>query len=210
MNHKPFYEIKDFPKLRYLAENWEVIRDEFINLDAPLLNINRVDKTHQEVLDELIMHMQQGGEYGWLKGWGQDGPNSDWIQYALVAFDSIIPYAKDKMPRTIDLLGSIQGIKVCALVTLRANSFISSHRHPELHEQGLLQLHITLDTSITRNFAYLNVNGEFKQHISGSAIVFDGSLDHFAVNASSCDRTILYMEFEKDKQNHELQEKVML
>ncbi|NEP12736.1 MAG: aspartyl/asparaginyl beta-hydroxylase domain-containing protein [Symploca sp. SIO2C1] len=200
MSDKPFYEIQDFPKLKALADNWEIIRDEFINLNAPLLHINRVNKSHTEVYDELVEHMEQGGEYGWLKGWGQDGPNSDWIQYGLVILDSVIPYAIDKMPETIELLRSIQGIKVCALVKLKSNSFITSHTHPEIKEEGLLQLHITLDAAMERNFAYLNVNGEFKQHKSGSAVVFDGSLHHFALNASSCDRTILYMEFEKNKQ----------
>jgi beta-hydroxylase len=78
-------------------------------------------------------------------------------------------------------------------------SSLNTHRHPELYEQDLLQFHVTLDAATERNFAYLNVAGIFNQNMTGNAIVFDGSLDHFALNASPADRTILYMEFERSK-----------
>lgn len=197
MRYQAFYQIEDFPALKALVENWQIVRDEFMGLDAPLLDINRVGKEHDEVYTKVMKYMEAGGTYGWLQGWGDNGVNPDWLQYGLVMFDSAIPYAKATMPKTIELLDNIQGIKVCALVTLKSNSFIGAHRHPEIEEEDLLQLHITLDASAERNFAYLNVNGEFRQHVSGSAFIFDGSLYHFAINASSYNRTILYMEFKQ-------------
>ena len=60
-------------------------------------------------------------------------------------------------------------------------------------------MHLPLETAPEANYAYLNVNGQFRQHVLGQPIVFDGSLDHFALNASHCDRTVLYVEFERDK-----------
>ncbi|MEF9673465.1 hypothetical protein QNM99_19690 [Pseudomonas sp. PCH446] len=79
-----FYEPKRFPKLKHLADNWEVIREEFLALDAPTLTINRVGKSITEIVDEVAAHMEAGGEYGWLWGWGDDmdvmpsGPSMAW------------------------------------------------------------------------------------------------------------------------------------
>lgn len=63
-----------------------------------------------------------------------------------------------------------------------------------------MQMHITLDAASERGFAYLNVAGHFNQNRVGNAIVFDGSLDHFALNASPQPRTIFCLEFERAKQ----------
>lgn len=193
-----FYSVKDFPQLESLAQNWQAIRDEFHTLRAPILEITRTKKTHEQVFSEVMEHMESGGEYGWLMGWGVDGPNPDWIQYGLAAFGSIVPFAQEKLPRTTALLNDIKGVKVCALAKMKANSFLTCHQHPELEKEGLLQFHITLDAAEEKNYAYLNVKGEFAQNITGKAIIFDGSHDHFAINASGVDRTILYMEFNKD------------
>ncbi len=196
-----FYPLAQFPRLQELALNWEVIRDECMNLDAPLLEIDRVGKNHDQVHAEIIDHVRKGGRYGWLLGWKSDGSfNRDWTQYGLVVRDQAIPFAAEAMPRTIEMLGGIKGIKVCALSRMMPNVLLSTHRHPELLEQGMLQMHITLDAAAEGNYAYLNVAGHFNQNQVGNAIVFDGSLDHFALNASPVPRTIFYMEFERDKQ----------
>jgi hypothetical protein len=60
-------------------------------------------------------------------------------------------------------------------------------------------MHVALSEISSRNYAYFNVAGEFRQYTSRNAFVFDGSNDHFAVNASSEERVILYLEFSKDK-----------
>jgi aspartyl/asparaginyl beta-hydroxylase (cupin superfamily) len=195
-----FYPLDKFPKLNELASSWQVIRDEFVRLSAPTLDIDRVGKSHAEVYEETLKYVMEGREYGWLKGWDDsEQGNPDWTQYGLVAFDRPIPFAEAVMPRTIELLKKIEGVKICALSKMKPNVFLNTHRHPELFEQNLLQFHITLDSATENNFAYLNVAGTFNQNVMGNAIVFDGSLDHFAINASSVDRTILYMEFERSK-----------
>ncbi len=195
-----FYPLDKFPKLNELASSWQVIRDEFVRLSAPTLEIDRVGKSHAEVYEETLKYVMGGGEYGWLKGWDDsEQGNPDWTQYGLVAFDKPIPFAEAIMPRTIELLRKIEGVKICALSKMKPNVFLNTHRHPELFEQNLLQFHITLDAATENNFAYLNVAGIFNQNVIGNAIVFDGSLDHFALNASPVDRTILYMEFERSK-----------
>ncbi|ATF88621.1 MULTISPECIES: aspartyl/asparaginyl beta-hydroxylase domain-containing protein [Burkholderia] len=196
-----FYPLEQFPRLNELAAQWEIIRDEFLELNAPTLDIDRVGKSHVEVYAETLEHVNGGGEYGWLMGWGEgEAPNPDWTAYGLVAYDEPISFAEARMPKTLALLKRIEGIKICALQRMGPNVFLNTHRHPELHDQDMLQLHITIDAATERDYAYLNVAGHFNQNRIGNAIVFDGSLDHFALNASPSIRTILYMEFERDKQ----------
>jgi beta-hydroxylase len=196
---RAYYPISEFPKLLELAEKWQIIREEFENLDVPVMPINRVNKLFAEVHRELISYMHQGGEYGWMIGWGgKHLENPDWLQFGLITDFSVIEWAPAYMPKTLEILQGIPGIKVCGLAKMKPNCFLTTHTHPELAEEGLLQLHITIDAPESSNFNYLNVNGEFNQNTLGNIVVFDGSQEHFAINASKLDRTILYMEFEKD------------
>ncbi|MEP7043553.1 MAG: aspartyl/asparaginyl beta-hydroxylase domain-containing protein [Dokdonella sp.] len=196
MRPQSFYPLDAFPGVKVLSDGWETIRAEFLALKAPVLSIDRVDKTHAEAFAEIHQHVRAGGEFGWLLGWRT---NPDWIQYALVLNDAPLPFVADLFPNTLALLGRLPGIKVGGFSQLKPHGFLATHRHPELAEENLLQCHVTLDAPVEGNYCYLNVNGEFRQHTNGAAIVFDGSLDHFAVNASAAARTILYLEFDPAK-----------
>ncbi|OBS38762.1 aspartyl/asparaginyl beta-hydroxylase domain-containing protein [Pseudomonas syringae] len=194
-----FYESSRFPQLEHLANNWEVIREEFLALNAPTLAINRVNKSISELVEELTLHIEKGGEYGWLCGWGDnDQLMTNWTQYALVAYDDVIPFARSAMPRTLELLGDTPGIKLCALLRLEPNVFLGTHSHGGTWEEGLLHMQLTIDAPARQNYNYLNVNGQFSQSVNGNLVIFDGSLDHFAVNASNDVRTVLYMEFDRE------------
>ncbi|UWF47442.1 aspartyl/asparaginyl beta-hydroxylase domain-containing protein [Pseudomonas sp. N3-W] len=192
-----FYPLDDFPALAGLVAHCSLMQQELLDLNAPLLDIDRTDKPHQQVHSEVTEHLQQGGDYGWLKGWGNAGGNRDWVQYPLVFQDRPIAPALAVLPATLALLGAVSGLKVAALARLAPHAWLSTHRHPEVRDEGLLQMHLTLSAASERNYAYLNVAGQFHQHQSGAAVIFDGSLDHFVVNASDEPRTILYLEFEQ-------------
>jgi hypothetical protein len=173
---RAFYDLDLFPRLKELAGHWRTIRDEFRALNAPILKIHRVGKSHGEVAAEVMSHVSSGGQYGWILGWDHDNrENPNWMQYGLVAFDDEIPFARKTMPKTLDLLSNIKGVKVCALSKMKPNTFLSLHSHHEIRSQGLLQFHITVDAPAEQNYAYLNVNGEFNRNVPGDAIVFDGS-----------------------------------
>ncbi|MFJ3006539.1 aspartyl/asparaginyl beta-hydroxylase domain-containing protein [Pseudomonas fluorescens] len=192
-----FYPLDDFPPLAELAAQWPLMQHEVLTLQAPVLDIDRTDKAHEQIHHEVTTHLQQGGHYGWLKGWGEAGGNRDWVQYPLLFRDQVLPPARAALPRTVALLETLAGLKVAALARLEPHAWLSTHRHPEVCEEGLLQMHLTLGAAAERNYAYLNVAGEFYQHRCGTAVIFDGSQDHFVVNASDAPRTILYLEFEQ-------------
>jgi beta-hydroxylase len=195
-----FYSHDRFPKIAELAANWQVIREEFLALDAPILEINRAGRSIAGVVEDLTQHMQQGGQYGWLKGWG-DGMEvmTTWVQYGLMAYDKPIPFAVPHMPRTIELLQKVGDVKLCALLRMEPNVFLGRHAHVGAWEEGLLHAQLTLDAPSSRNYCYMNVNGEFNQSTNGNLVIFDGSLDHFALNASEVARTIMYLEFQRER-----------
>ena len=49
-----FYKLSDFPRLRILVENWQIIREEALCLDQYSLNINRLNKDHEVVAKEIF------------------------------------------------------------------------------------------------------------------------------------------------------------
>jgi beta-hydroxylase len=196
-----FYEPHRFPQLQHLADNWEVIREEFLALDAPTLNIDRVGKSITQIIEELNQHMDAGGQYGWLWGWGYgDVPMPEWTQYALMAYNEPITHAQAAMPKTLELLSQLPGVKLCALLRMEPNVFIVTHSHGGTWEEGLLHMQLTIDAPVKQSYAYLNVNGQFNHATNGNLVIFDGSLDHFAVNAAEEEyRTVMYLEFDREK-----------
>lgn len=197
VNRNAFFPLEDYPKLKKLADAWQEIRQDLLSLNAPELDIDRSEKSHAQVIAEINSHMENGGRLGWLYGWGMNGKNPDWLQYPVMVNDVKFPHLAGTMQNTVELLRDVNGIRICALSKMKPHSFLSTHRHPELAELGILQLHITLDAPAEHSYCYLNVDGEFRQHVNGAAFIFDGSLDHFAVNASGADRTVLYIEFDR-------------
>lgn len=191
-----FVSATRYPGLRDLVSRWVEIRDELRGVTFDVLPIDRQDKSHSEVVAEVKAHMDQGGAYGWLQGWGAKEKRRDWTQLGLVVNDTPIPYLAEKMARTQELLSAVSGIKVAAILRMKPGTMLETHTHPELIEEGLLQMHLTLEAAAQQNFAYLNVDDEFRRHIPGEAFVFDGSKPHFAINASNRERVILYLEFD--------------
>lgn len=195
-----FYEIEDFPELQNLSEKWEIIKKEFLELKAPVMDVHRIDKVHEDVFTEVHNQVLAGKQYGWVQGWGAGkGGNINWIQYGLVLNGKKIPFVNNEMQNTINLLLNIDGINAAALLKLKPHTVLHTHNHPDIREKNALQMHLPLQTIDVENYNYLNVMGEFRQYQEGIPIVFDGALNHFAMNESRYNRTTLYIEFGKEK-----------
>ena len=203
INRPAFYTIDEFPRFRELCDNWQIIKEEFLQINAPLMNVHRHAKKQEEVIKQVQSELENGNTYGWVRGWGKEGINDDWIQYAIYSNSSYVnkmlePYINRLIPRTLEMLKRINGIKICGFAKLKAHSMLPCHTHEGIYKESLLQFHLPIITAPERNYAYLNVMGEFRRHVEGEPIIFDGSLDHFAINESDFDRTVVYMEFKKE------------
>ena len=190
-----FYDVADFPVLQAVAHHWPAMRADLDDLHAPLMDVDRVGKPHAAVVAEVGQRVQAGEAFGWVKGWGGEaGGNRDWTQFGLVIGDQPIPFAVPVAPRTLHLLSKLRGLKVAAFVRLAPGTLLPTHTHPEIEAEGLLQAHITLKAPPPSASCLLNVAGDIRQHATGCALVFDGSLPHWALNASGDERVILYLE----------------
>ena len=196
VQRQAFYDLEEFPDLQALAQAWPEMRRDLDALHAPLMDVDRVNKSHAAVVAEVGQRVAAGEPFGWVKGWSiLGGANPDWTQYGLVLGDQPIPYAV--APRTLALLAGLHGIKVAAFVRLAPRTLLPVHTHPEVASEGLLQAHITLKAPAPTASCLLNVAGDIRQHATGGVLVFDGSLPHWALNASDEERVILYLEFNR-------------
>lgn len=194
-----YYTLDAYPQLQPLCNNWEVLQEEYLQLDMPEMDIDR-SGSYEEDVQNIATAIQTGKGYGWIKGWA--GDSAHWLNFAIRTFDEgfnqlIKSTFIDKLPRTYELLCQVPNVKVAGYAMLKPYSIIHCHNHLEIFDEGLLQLHLPIATAAEQNYAYLNVNGTFRQHICGEPIIFDGSLDHFALNESETDRVVLYLEFKK-------------
>ncbi len=182
-----FYDPALFPFTRELQARWRFIRQEYLELEAPRLNIHR-NGAAEEYAETLFRNN------GWTPSWQVDSndPHEGWTTYAL-SYKGMLPdEAPQKLPATSRLLARLRGCEVCAFSRMEAGAFIAPHSHPEL-AGSLLTLHLGLDLEPRRS--YICVEGQTREEDAGRIIVFDGSREHFAVNMSQKSRTILYMEF---------------
>ena len=196
-----YYLVDDYPALHDICRNWEIIRNEFLALNPPLMQISRGTSWDID-MQNVAEAIKNGINYGWIKGWGPEGLSDKWLNYGLTTFNEqfnelIKGEFINHLPKTYEMIRKIKGVKICGYANLKPFSILHCHNHWEIYDEGLLQFHLPIVTAVEQNYAYLNVRGEFRQHICGEPIIFDGSLDHFVLNESPSDRIILYMEFKK-------------
>ena len=183
-----FHDPAQFPFIRAFQQRWRLLRQEYRELDAPVLALHRAGDI--ELYIETLLR-----ENGWTPSWQVDSeePNQDWLTYGL-SYKGLFPDGADrKLPATTRLLRRTIGVHVAAFSLMKPTSFLLPHAHPELADK-YLTFHLGLEIEPRRS--YLCVDGEMREERNGAAIVFDGSREHFAVNMGSADRVILYIEFD--------------
>lgn len=179
-----------FTPLMTLSENWRIIRDECAALDREdILDLDRTDKDHEMVAKALV----ENGRAQWVKAWGEN--KNKWLNWGLLIYDQFL-LGDAGAPKTTALLRRLRGLKVAALSLFKPSLLLPIHSHPELGEEQLLTFHLGLECPTD---CYLNADGEFAREENGKALTFDGSRPHYALNASTSDRLILYCEFSPDK-----------
>lgn len=177
-------DISQSEPLKFLQNNWQIIADECNALPREKPFIVTDGMTRQDVAMHLMINGPQ-----WIKGWDGIGTWWNWG----IALNYQYPLGDAGVPKTAALLKQVTGIKFASLSLFKGPTLLPTHIHPEMSDEELLTFHLGLDVP-----EYCFIGAEeygFMIERNGKGIVFNGSLPHFSVNASSNDRLILYCEF---------------
>lgn len=174
--NRPFIDPRTIPNLSVLRDNWEMIRDEGLQLyDAG--HVKRSDK-----LDDI-------GFNSFFK--------TGWKRFYLRWYQGDVPSAEKLCPRTLALLDRCPNIKAAMFVMLPKGSKLGSHRDPYA---GSLRYHLGLRTP-NSDSCFIDVDGERYAWRDGQDVVFDETFIHTAHNQSDVDRLILFCDVERPMNN---------
>lgn len=172
IENRPFIDTAQFPELEILRENWQIIRDEAINL-----NSSEAIKA-SEKLDDI-------GFNSFFK--------TGWKRFYLKWYGSDLPSAERMCPETCRLLASIDNVKGAMFAMLPPGARLVRHRDPYA---GSLRYHLGLVTP-NDDGCYLNVDGEQYSWRDGEAVMFDETYIHFAENTTDQNRIVLFLDVKR-------------
>src|SRR5690606_16468674 len=165
--NKPFLDVRAFPELDRLRENWQTIRDEGLAL-----------------FDEG--HIKAAAKYNDV------GFNSffrtGWKRFYLKWYDTPLPSAQALCPKTVALVQSIPNIHGAMFAVLPPGGTLVRHRDPYA---GSLRYHLGLVTP-NSNTCRIIVDGEEYYWKDGEDVMFDETYIHYAENKSDVTRLILF------------------
>lgn len=163
---------KDFPELKVLQDNWQVIREEALSLDGD-------------------------GRIKAADGYNDIGFNSffrtGWKRFYLKWYGTDMPSAQQMCPKTVALLKQIPGIKAAMFASLPPGATLVRHRDPYA---GSLRYHLGLITPNDPQ-CFIDVDGQRYHWKDGEVVMFDETYIHFAENATQHPRIILFADVER-------------
>lgn len=169
---QPYLDDKQFPELKVLQENWQMIREEALALD-------------------------EGGNIKAADGYNDIGFNSffrtGWKRFYLKWYGDSHPSATQLCPRTTELVQGIGSIKAAMFAELPPGSKLVRHRDPYA---GSYRYHLGLDTPNDEG-CYIDVDGERYHWRDGEAVMFDETYIHYAENTTGHNRIILFCDVER-------------
>lgn len=172
VENRPLLDRAAFPELDLLRDNWQVFRDEALNL----FNEGYIRKAASD--NDLAFHsfFQTGWKRFYLKWYGEAQPS-----------------ARALCPRSVALVEQVPGINAAMFALLPAGAALGKHRDPFA---GSLRYHLGLATPNDARCA-IYVDGE--QHVwhDGQDVVFDETFIHWAENRTEQDRIILFCDVER-------------
>ena len=169
---QPYLDASQFPELKVLQENWQVIRDEALTL-------------------------AEGGRIKASDGLNDIGFNSffrtGWKRFYLKWYGVNQPSAAERCPHTVALLNQIPGIKAAMFASLPPGATLVKHRDPYA---GSLRYHLGLVTPNDPG-CYIEVDGQRYHWRDGEVVMFDETYIHHAANTTQQPRIILFADVER-------------
>ena len=170
--NRPFIDVDRFPDLRRVTDNWQMLRDEALQL-----------------FDE-----------GYIRGtakYNDLGFNSffrrGWKRFYVKWYDRPLPSAQALCPKTVALVQSIPAINGAMFALLPPGGKLGKHRDPFA---GSLRYHLGLATPNSED-CRIFVDGQPYHWRDGEAVMFDETFIHWAENGTDVDRLILFCDVER-------------
>jgi len=164
---KPFHSLDQFPELALLRNNWTIIRDEALALNAA----ERINSSKD--LDDIGFNsfFRTGWKRFYLKWYGTD-----------------LKSAQHACPQTVALLKQIPSVKAAMFASLPPCATLVRHRDPYA---GSMRYHLGLVTPQDPACA-IYVDGEQYVWRDGADVVFDETFIHYAENKTDQPRIVLF------------------
>ena len=167
-----FIPVNQFPEMKPLQDNWEIIRQEALSLNAD-------------------------GAIAVATGYNDIGFNSffrtGWKRFHLYWYGKDLPSAQASCPKTVALLKSIPSVKAAMFASLPPGATLVRHRDPYA---GSLRYHIGLVTPNDPK-CFIEVDGERYFWKDGEPVMFDETFIHFAANETDHQRIVLFCDVER-------------
>jgi beta-hydroxylase len=174
--NRPFLDVRRFPELDRLRDNWEVIRDEGVALSEE--GHIRAAATYNDV-----------GFNSFFR--------TGWKRFYLKWYDTPLPSANALCPKTVALVQSIPNLHGAMFAILPPGGTLVRHRDPYA---GSLRYHLGLVTPNSDN-CRIFVDGEPYYWRDGEDVLFDETYIHHAENKSDVARLILFCDVERPMTN---------
>ncbi|MCO5112575.1 MAG: aspartyl/asparaginyl beta-hydroxylase domain-containing protein [Bdellovibrionaceae bacterium] len=168
---KPIMDVKDFPELQILQDNWQVIRDEVLELYKSKALDATGDSANTSYYD---IGFRTFYKYGWRKFY------LNWYGYTHTS-------AQKSCPKTVELLSRVPSVNGAMISVLPPQSKLTRHLDPVACS---LRYHLGLATPEDDN-CYINVDQTSYSWRDGDAFLFDETYLHYVFNNTDKTRLIL-------------------
>ena len=162
---QPYLNPDDFPDLRVLKANWQMIRDEALALADGIKAAENLD---------------DAGFNSFFK--------TGWKRFYLKWYGETHASAAQLCPKTTQLLATLPTIKAAMFAALPDGARLGKHRDPYA---GSLRYHLALICP-DDDRCFIDVDGERYSWRTGQGVVFDESYIHWAENTSGKNRVVLF------------------
>jgi len=172
----PFIDVANFPELKPLADNWQLLRDEALKL---------FDEGHIKMAEK---HNDAGFRTFFRTGWKR---------FYLKWYDDPLPSAVALCPASAELVSNIPTLNAAMFALLPPGARLGAHRDPFATS---LRYHLGLLTPNSPD-CHIVVDGEPYYWRDGEAVVFDETFVHTAENGTNDMRLILLCDIERPLSN---------
>lgn len=174
---KAILDLKDYPELAPLKENWETIRDEVVSLHQAQFLERTNDENSKAFYD---IGFRTFYKYGWRK-------------FYLTWYGHTHESAKRLCPKTVEILNKLPSVNGAMISVLPPGGELTRHLDPVACS---LRYHLGLSTP-NNDACFINIDGVDYSWRDGEGLLFDETYLHYAKNNSDQTRLILMCEVDR-------------